>query len=89
MRGRGYGGGRGRPGPGAGSRWLRDSARDQGVGIGSFGVCVCPKCGRSQTHTPGVPCLEERCPECGCALVREGSPHHMVIEGRRTESDEG
>jgi hypothetical protein len=27
--------------------------------------------------------MEQRCPECGTALVREGSPHHLEIERRR------
>jgi hypothetical protein len=32
--------------------------------------------------------MDERCPECGCALVREGSPHHLEIERRRAGADE-
>jgi hypothetical protein len=56
----------------------------QGGGrMGAGGSCICPKCGRRQAHQPGVPCLEERCPECGSALVREGSPHHQEIEQRK------
>jgi hypothetical protein len=30
-----------------------------------------------------VPCLQERCPECGAALVREGSIHHQDVISRR------
>lgn len=67
------GGGRGR-GMGGGP----GSAR-----MGAGGSCVCPKCGHTQEHQPGVPCLEERCSECGTAMVREGSPHHREIEERK------
>jgi hypothetical protein len=72
--GRGAGGGRG--GSGAGG------------GMGGGGFCVCPKCGQREPHQPGVPCLQERCPSCGVAMVREGSPHHQEIESRRAGSDE-
>ncbi len=55
-----------------------------GGGMGAVGFCICPKCGRRAPHRSGVPCLEERCPDCGSALVREGSPHHQQIEARRS-----
>jgi hypothetical protein len=72
--GRGHGGGRvGRGGFG---------------GLGASGLCVCPKCGYQTPHQAGAPCLDERCPSCGVALVREGSPHHQEIESRRTAGDE-
>jgi hypothetical protein len=79
------GGGRGGRGGGMGG-----GGRAGGAGMGAGGECLCPKCGRRQPHRPGVPCIEERCPECGCALVREGSPHHQEIERRRVggETDE-
>jgi len=71
-RGRGAGGGRGPMG---------------GGGMGAGGFCICPKCGERVAHRPGVPCLEERCPGCGVALVREGSQHHTEIEKRRGTAD--
>ena len=70
-RGRGAGGGRGRMG---------------GSGMGAGGFCVCAKCGRRIPHRQGVQCIEERCPECGVALVREGSQHHREIEARNEAS---
>ena len=73
--GRGQGGG----GRGGGGR-----PGGPGGGMGAGGACICPKCGQRQPHRPGVPCLEERCPECGVALIREGSPHHQDIEQRRS-----
>ena len=74
--GRGGGGGRNR-GRGA------CGGMGRGGGAGARGRCVCSKCGHAQAHVPGVPCMQERCPECGAALVREGSPHHEQILERR------
>jgi hypothetical protein len=59
----------------------------QGGGLGGGGFCICPKCGKKVQHRPGTPCLDERCPSCGVALVREGSPHHQEIESRRAERE--
>ncbi|MGD8439620.1 MAG: hypothetical protein PVG53_03730 [Holophagae bacterium] len=75
--GRGSGQGRGgaQGGPGAG--------RGRGGGMGAGGACLCPKCNRRFPHRQGVPCLDERCPECGSALIREGSPHHQDMMARR------
>jgi hypothetical protein len=64
----GSGGGRGRMG---------------GGGMGAGGACLCPKCGAKFPHQPGVRCMDERCPDCGVVLVREGSEHHQQIETRR------
>ncbi len=50
------------------------------AGLGPEGVCFCPKCGFRKTHVPGVPCQEERCPQCGSVLIREGSEHQRMIE---------
>ena len=75
--GGGRGGGRG-AGRGTGS-----GTGTAGGGMGSGGACICPKCGQRAPHRPGVPCLDERCPECGVAMVREGSAHHQEIEQRR------
>lgn len=72
MGGGGMGGGRGMGGGGMG-----------GGGMGASGSCLCPKCGGRFPHQPGVPCMQERCPQCGVALVREGSAHHQEIEARR------
>lgn len=75
-RGQGMGGGRGQRGGGQG--------RGQGGGrLGGGGFCLCPKCGEKTPHQAGSPCLEQRCPKCGSAMVREGSPHHQQIEDRK------
>jgi hypothetical protein len=80
--GRGVGrGGRGGMGAGAGGGVVN------GRGMGAGGACICPKCGQRTPHIPGTPCMQERCPECGVALVREGSAHHQEIEKRRSGGD--
>ena len=45
---------------------------------GPGGSCICLGCGARKRHEPGVRCLEERCPSCGKAMVREGSEHHLA-----------
>jgi hypothetical protein len=35
------------------------------------GFCLCPKCGERIEHKQGIPCQEERCPECGTKMLRE------------------
>lgn len=46
--------------------------------MGPAGNCVCLACGATKRHEPGLPCLEDRCPKCGKAMVREGSEHHRA-----------
>jgi predicted RNA-binding Zn-ribbon protein involved in translation (DUF1610 family) len=55
----------------------------QGIGKGAGGHCVCMSCGNRIPHRRGVPCLEERCPKCGKAMLREGSPHHQAAIEKR------
>lgn len=52
----------------------KERRHDMGVG----GHCICPKCGTKTPHQRGIPCQEERCPECGVKLLREGSLHHQL-----------
>ena len=63
-RGRGQvsGGGRGR----AGGR-----GRGGGFAAGPGGYCVCPNCGEKEVHQLGIPCFEQKCPNCGKAMIRE------------------
>jgi hypothetical protein len=58
------GGGMGR-GAGGGGR-----GKGGGRGLGPSGDCVCPKCGKRTPHERGVACSEQKCPECGTAMVR-------------------
>lgn len=57
--------------------------------MGPGGFCICPKCGHKIPHSLRVPCQEERCPECGAKMLREGSYHHRLLqEKRRKRGDE-
>jgi len=86
MKGQGTGGGQGR-GQGRGGGSGTGGGRGQGGGgMGTGGSCVCPKCGRRFPHHQGVPCLNERCEDCGVALIREGSAHYQEITARRGEA---
>ena len=92
MKGRGRGSGQGRgQGQGAGTgmgggRGAGTGRGQGGGGMGTGGSCLCPKCGRRFPHQQGVPCLKERCADCGVALIREGSAHHDEISQRRGDA---
>jgi len=58
--GRGYGRMRGRTGRGAAGRTR-----------GKPDYCICPECGYRIKHTPGFPCNDLSCPECGGLMARE------------------
>jgi len=85
--GKGMGGGRGTGRGGRGGQGGAGGGGGRSGGMGAGGSCVCPKCGQRAAHRQGVPCLEERCPTCGVAMVREGSQHHQEIQRRRADSD--
>ena len=83
------GGGAGQMGRGGGGsgNWRGGRCGPGGAGLGAAGSCVCPKCGGTYPHTPGEPCMQARCPDCGVALVREGSPHHQEILRHRSGTE--
>ncbi|MDX1812780.1 MAG: ferredoxin [Gammaproteobacteria bacterium] len=57
---------------------------DMGVG----GFCICPKCDTRIEHRDGIPCQDERCPQCGSKMLREGSEHHkMFLEKHKNKAD--
>jgi len=47
--------------------------------MGAGGHCICPKCDETIAHRDGTPCRDERCPECGAKMLREGSHHHELF----------
>ncbi len=53
------------------------------LAMGSEGFCVCPKCGVKTLHRVSIPCRDEKCPNCGAKMVREGSDHHQLIEEKK------
>lgn len=61
-------------------------ASPRGQGLGSGGMCICVACGTRVPHRQGVPCQEERCPKCGKAMLREGSPHHQKAAPKKRGS---
>lgn len=44
----------------------------------SLGFCVCPTCGYSIAHVPGVPCSSKSCPDCKTGLVRSESSGNSI-----------
>ncbi|MBU0667184.1 MAG: DUF134 domain-containing protein [Nanoarchaeota archaeon] len=40
-------------------------------GIGGPKNCICPNCGYEKKHEPGVPCKEEKCPQCNTFMIRD------------------
>jgi uncharacterized protein len=49
--------------------------------------CICIHCGTKIPHQKGKPCRESNCPECGRALLREGSYHHQLYLKKQGEID--
>ncbi len=41
-----------------------------GRGAGPSGECVCPQCGTRTPHQRGIPCFEQKCPNCNTPMVR-------------------
>ncbi len=71
--GKSQGGGQGQ---GQGGQGQGKSGRGQGrlggaLAGGAGGTCLCPKCGNSEPHERGVPCLQKKCPKCGTVMTRE------------------
>ncbi len=52
-------------------------------GMGPGGYCFCPKCGYKKPHVQGVPCRDEKCPECDLNLIRKGSYHDDLIKKKK------
>jgi len=64
------------------------NVRGKGMGMGPSGTCVCLKCGYSISKRRGVPCLDEKCPKCGAALVRKGGDHYFKANKTKKRSTE-
>ncbi|HJH32051.1 MAG TPA: DUF134 domain-containing protein [Methanosarcinaceae archaeon] len=56
-------------GRGRGQRGGGGGGRGGGFG-GPDGKCKCPNCNYEQTHQPGTPCAQAKCPECGTMMIR-------------------
>lgn len=52
------------------------------------GYCVCTKCGTKAPHVSGKPCIETRCPNCGTAMLRENSEHHVAAQNKKKQNND-
>jgi predicted Fe-Mo cluster-binding NifX family protein len=59
-----------RMGAGCGKRQGQGGGR-HGRTAGSPAYCICPKCGQTEPHEPGLPCIERKCPKCGTGMTRQ------------------
>ena len=51
--------------------------------MGPVGECICPKCEARIEHRRGVPCLDERCPECSAKMLRVGSDDYQLWAAKK------
>jgi len=47
-------------------------------------VCICPLCGTTVTHPPGMPCYEMECPVCGSRLINASPGITTSFDDTRT-----
>jgi len=40
--------------------------------------CICVHCNTRILHERGTPCRENKCPNCGKIMFKEGSYHHQL-----------
>ena len=65
------------------SEMRHKNQKENSMGMGSGGFCICAKCGEKRPHQQGTPCNEMRCSKCGTAMLRENSEHHDMTKGKR------
>ena len=40
--------------------------------------CICVHCNIRKPHEKGIPCRNNKCPNCGKIMFKEGSYHHQL-----------
>ena len=55
---------------------IRGKKMKNSENMGSIGECICPKCKKEIDHKRGVPCHQEKCPDCGTKMLRKNSKHY-------------
>ena len=51
------------------------------------GFCICMHCNTRVLHQKMRPCREESCPQCGRAMLKEGSYHHQLYILKKGEQE--
>ena len=49
----------------------RGRGRMGGFGLGINGECVCNRCGHTEPHITGKPCMFKLCPNCKAMMTRK------------------
>lgn len=52
------------------------------------GYCICVRCNTRIPHQKGIPCRQNKCPDCGKTLLREGSYHHQLYVQKKKEKED-
>lgn len=63
--------GQGKRGGGGQGRRGQGQRRTENINTDGLGNCVCQKCGHTEPHERGVPCLQNKCPQCGGLMTRQ------------------
>ncbi len=61
---------RGQKGAGRGQGRTGQCIGSDGGSSAAQGTCVCPQCGHREAHQRGIPCMQQKCAQCGSALTR-------------------
>ncbi len=47
--------------------------------------CICVHCDTRIPHAKGKPCRENKCPQCGKKMLRQGGYHHQLYLLKKKE----
>ncbi len=49
--------------------------------------CICVHCDTRIPHVKGKPCRENKCPQCGKIMLRQGGYHHQLYLLKQKETN--